>query len=294
MMLNEALKQQYGDLPAPDEEQAESVPVCPTCQGMGVIRYDVAVGDARFGKLFPCPEPTCEATHQRRLAVSQKVMNLSAWNAGYENLTFGSFKELMKQLGKNGMDGKRGAYAAARMFAAANGNPFTLNEAALLAFKKEWPEGKEVNRLSNCVVLTGGVGLGKTGLAVAAVNELRHLGQPVIFIRVLSLIAQIQETYQENATRTTDQVLSLFGSIPFLVIDEFTIENVKSDRLEKVEQIIRERDRRALPTMYTTNLNLDEIYQRWEPRIADIVAKSHWVQMGGLKLRNTSTESEVW
>ena len=69
----------------------------------------------------------------------------------------------------------------------------------------------------------------------------------------------------------------------------------KRQRLEKIEQIIRERDRRGLPTLYTTNHNIEEVYAKWGKRTGDIVAKAHWVAVGGVKLRLTTRKAaDAW
>lgn len=272
---------------------APAVEVCPVCEGLGMVRYAGNPGDAHFGRLYPCPA-NCEAVMRTRRAVSERIMQQSAWNAGYDELTFDSFVAAAQQHGSKGMAGKRGAYAAALAFATSGGQPFTLNQAAQQAWGTVWPGQDNTERPSNCLVLTGDVGTGKTGLAVATTNALRQQGHAVIFMRVQRLIADIQETYRDNATRTTEQVMSLFIHTPFLVIDEFALENHSTDRLEKVEEIIRERDRLGQPTLYTTNLTMAQVYERWQPRIADIVAKAHWVAVAGAKLRQTGKESAAW
>jgi len=273
---------------------APEVEACPVCNGLGVVNYSGNPGDAHFGKLYPCPA-NCEAVLQTRRAVSERVMHQSAWNTGYDNMTFDSFLDAAKAHGANGMAGKRGAYAAALVFASSAGQAFTLDEAARRVWNTPWPnKDANVSRPSNCLVLTGDVGTGKTGLAVAATNALREQSQSVIFMRVQRLIADIQETYRDGATRTTEQVMSLFIRTPFLVIDEFAVENHTTDRLEKAEEIIRERDRLGAPTLYTTNYSLAQVYERWQPRIADIVAKAHWVAVAGAKLRSTAKEAGAW
>jgi hypothetical protein len=75
-------------------------------------------------------------------------------------------------------------------------------------------------------------------------------------------------------------------------VDEFNLKNYTRDRLEIFEDVMRARDKAGLPFMATTNLSLDQFTANWEPQIADVIAKAHWVRMGGVKLRLTST-SEV-
>ncbi len=268
-------------------------PACESCNGTGYISFNVPVGNPYFGKLHTCDNPDCPVVAGRRREQVSIVMQRSTWDIDYGNLTFESFWYLIDPI-PDGWTGKRGAYSATNMFAINNGRPFTLPEAARRAFDMVWP-GKVDTRESIGVVLTGEVGLGKTGLAVAAANLLMAMNMPVVFIRVRDLIARIQETYKQNYDgESADQRLKFYSSVRFLILDEFALENYTDDRLEIVETIIRSRDRSNLPTMITTNLTLKDVYANWQPRIADIVAKSHWVQIGGVKLRQTREKAQTW
>lgn len=274
------------------ERPDELLPVCDACQGTGYIRYDVPFGHPYFGRMYECDAPGCPAVEAHRRQQVETVMKQSTWNADYGRMTFDSFGSLLDSY-ENGWESKRGAFAAASVFAIWDGQPFTLNEAAKHVWNTAWP--KSDNRPSNCVVLTGDVGLGKTGLAVAAANGLMARNKPVVFIRTMELIKRIQETYKQNYEGdSTDQRLKFYSTVHFLVLDEFTLENYTEDRLEIIETVIRSRDRANLPVLITTNMTLSDVYSRWQPRIADIVAKAHWVQVGGAKLRQTREKAETW
>lgn len=291
----QSLKDALSQLPQIElvEKPEEIAPVCANCNGTGYISYNVPVNNPYFGKLYTCDNPDCPVVAQRRREQVAIVMQRSTWDVDYGNMTFESFGNLADSV-KDGWTGKRGAFAASMLFAIRNGQPFTLPEAARQVFNMAWP-GKVDQRYSIGVVLTGEVGLGKTGLAVAATNLLMGLNKPIVFIRIRDLIARIQETYKPNYDgESGDQRLKFYSSVQYLVLDEFTLENYTDDRLEMVETVIRSRDRANLPTMITTNMTLKETYAKWKPRIADIVAKSHWVQIGRAKLRQTREGAETW
>lgn len=304
MQLHEEIRRLFGDIPV---EAAAAVLdpqyVCEACQDRGVIRYAVPVTDPRFGRLYPCTAPGCPTRAQRDMERAERFAAAAEWEADYAGWTFDTFAETLTarfeaaQLApevraKGAFYQKHGAYAAARYFAEHAGAVFSLGEATVSVWRAKYP-GANADRVSNSVALRGDVGLGKTGLAVAAVNLLRANGQAVVFTRVQSIIRRIQDTYGDAATERLDDVLSFYASAPVLVIDEFGLERYADDRLEKLEEIIRGRDRKGLPLMITTNLSLDDLYRLWKPRIADVVAKAHWVAIGGLKLRDTSTREEV-
>lgn len=285
----EALKANITILDTP-----ESAPVaCPTCEGTGYIKFDVPIDDPRFGKMVRCPNPECPTVQSQRLEQARTVMaTRSSWRPDYAEMTFESFEQMMGNSEQN-WQGKRGAYALAKAFAVYN-RPFDLNEAAQYAFNVNWrnaPKGT-----SNSAVFTGPVGVGKTGAAIAAANWLMLQGKIVIFIRTRDLIAHVQDSYGESRrdnpnAAPTDACLQIYMNVPYLILDEFELENYTRDRREIIEKIIRARGDRPemLPTLITTNLTQEQLYDedRWGQRIADIVAKYHWTTVSGTKLRQT-------
>lgn len=273
------------------ETEEPAAPACATCNDTGYVSYNVPTDDKRFGRLYPCTDPGCPIMNRHRRQQSDKVMQQSTWEDGYESLTFDSFHALME--GTAGWNGKRGAYAAAKAFAFSNNTQFTLQQAAQYALGLDWPGAED--RSSNSVVLTGDVGLGKTSCAVSSANALRNQNKVVVFARTLNLIDRVQETYREGwEGDTPDQRKRFFASVPYLILDEFGIKSYTNNRLEIIEDIIRERDRRGLPFMATTNLTLDQMRELWQPQIADIIAKAHWVEVAGVKLRQTTRKVESW
>lgn len=270
-------------------------PACEECEGLGYVRYDVPVGDPRFGKLFPCPNPNCTALSAHRRVQVDEIMRYSTWEQDYSSITFDSFVEVVNRLGDAAWQGKVGAFVAAKMFSRWGGQHFTMQAAARFTIGRDWPNDDGFT--SNSVVLTGDVGTGKTGLAIAATNCLREQDKPVIFIRTLDLIKHVQETYAKDYDgEPTDSRIRRYARVPFLMLDEFGIEAYTSDRKEIVETLIRERDRAGLPFLVTTNLSIEQVYEMkgWDKRIADVVAKAHWINVGGVKLRQTSRKAKEW
>lgn len=265
-----------------------SAPTCPDCDGTGYIHYDVPFDDPRFGKMFKCPNPSCAVWAIHKHEQAEKVMSVrSSWEEGFNEMTFRSFWKLMGNANSPNWRGKRGAYAMALAFSQLN-EPFDQNDASQNAFKSNWPDAQPGK--SRSVVLTGDVGTGKTGLARAACNELRAQNKVVIYIRLQSLIRHIQETYHKDwQGETSDTRMDVFIRVPYLIIDEFEVQNYSDDRLESIERIIRERADKpaALPFMLTTNLTQKNLTDLWGKRIADVVSKAHIVPMTGLKMRQT-------
>lgn len=275
-----------------DTDEIKAV-VCPDCEGTGYIRFDVEYTDERFGKMYPCPNPDCPVRTQQKQSQVQTVMRTrSSWRPDYAEMTFDAFNQIMGKTDARWI-GKRGAYVMAMAFARFPG-AFTQNEAAQYVFEINWPKASPLS--NNSVVFTGTVGVGKTGLAIAAANDLMAQGKIVIFIRTRDLIAHIQDSYGQQRNdnpenKPTDSCLQIYMNAPYLILDEFELQNYTRDRLEIIEKIIRARGDRPqpLPTLITTNLTTEQMYSedRWGQRIADIVAKFHQITVDGVKLRQT-------
>lgn len=267
------------------EIDEEPPTVCEVCGGLGLVRYSVPVGDPRFGKLYPCPA-NCDALAEQRRQRQDRLIRVSHWSEVYDGWNFDNYIDYVDGLGA--APGKFGAYAAALMFAVRAGEPYTLRESLQ---SLEMPGYEDQIESRSNLVLTGGNGVGKTALLVCACNYLRQNGKYPVFMRLQELMNAIQATYGKDNEETTEEVIAVFRTAPILLIDDFNLENYSPDKREKMEDIIRYRDSRGLPFMATTNLTLDEFYKRWGSRIADIVAKAHWVEQGGHKIRSVSNRA---
>lgn len=51
----------WKDASGPSGSETLCKPDCPTCGGVGYIRYDVPFGDPKFGRTFPCPNIPAES-----------------------------------------------------------------------------------------------------------------------------------------------------------------------------------------------------------------------------------------
>lgn len=254
--------------------------MCDHCDDYGMVYDNVAVGHPRYGKLFPCPYCDKGASIKRE-RMARAVKN-SGLPAEYARLSFDTFTSLSVDKRRQ----KNHAAGAAYLFASGGGQPFTLKDAAaVMGVHKDF----ENDAPRSWLVLTGEPGMGKTGLAAAVVNHLSAQRIPVLFVRVRELIRNVQESYGDDQGERTDGLLRLLQTIDYLVLDEFNLPNMKPDRLEIMESVIRGRYANRVPTMATTNWIQEEFISNWGSWIGDIMATAHWLKMGGLKLRSTST-----
>ncbi len=225
------------DAPSTSSETMLGRPDCPICHGLGYVRLDVPVGHPDFGKLFPC---SCreEALRQRRLAALREMSHLQ----NLERYTFASFKPEGIGLSPDRKRNLRLAYEAA------------------LAFARD-PQG--------WLVLRGGYGCGKTHLAAAIANEGVLRGYPVLFITTPDLLDHLRAAFAPNAPQSYDARFEEVRTAPLLILDDLGVEHATPWALEKLFQLLNYRYMTRLPTVITTNRELEDLDPRLRSRLGD-------------------------
>jgi DNA replication protein DnaC len=211
--------------------------VCPICKGLGYLRLNVPPGHPDFGQLVPC---TCRLTRlaERRVAALRTLGDLGVLC----RLTFETFNPEGHSLPPDKQANLRWAYEEARSFA-------------------EKPEG--------WLVLKGGYGCGKTHLAAAIANACVERGQPVLFITVPDLLDHLRATFAPSSPTAYDTRFEEIRTAPVLILDDLGTESSTPWALEKVFQILNHRYNAQLPTVITTNHELEEIPLRLRSRLVD-------------------------
>ena len=104
------------------------------------------------------------------------------------------------------------------------------------------------------IVLIGGPGVGKTGLACGLLLKALQNGHRGVFLRAQDLF---DEMYSSLADRTTRKLLNRLSRVTLLVIDEMGYLNLKPEQTNIFFKLMEERYRR-FPTVITTNLDYPE------------------------------------
>ncbi|MCC7512264.1 MAG: ATP-binding protein, partial [Anaerolineae bacterium] len=215
-------------------------PNCPHCGGAGYVRYDVPMGDPRFGRLEAC---VCRAADiaegaRTRLFELSRLDRLS-------HLTFENFES-------------RGNKNARFM---------TPQDVHNLEAAKETAENF-ARSPQGWLLIEGGYGCGKTHLAAAIANFAVNMGTPTLFITVPDLLDTLRFAYSDPETTFEARFEEVRGA-DLLVLDDFGTQNATGWAQEKLFQIINFRYINKLPTVITTNLMLDEIESRIRSRLQD-------------------------
>ena len=209
----------------------------PLCGGLGLISYDVDVSDPRFGRLFRCPNNPLEHDAERR----ERLRSLSNLGA-FAGKTFDSFRSEGLMLTPYEQQSLQTARQAAQRYA-------------------ESPDG--------WLLLAGGYGCGKTHLAAAVGNLRLEAGDHVLFVTAPDLLDHLRSTFGPNSEVAYDQMFDRIRSAHLLILDDLGAENPSQWAQEKLFQLLNHRYSYRLPTVITTNVEIDLLDARIRSRLVD-------------------------
>jgi DNA replication protein DnaC len=223
------------DTPAPSSDEQEWL--CPVCGGTGYLRQDVPVGHPDFGKLIECQ---CRQTERetKRLNDLRSISNLETM----ARFTFDKFVPDGYGLTEERRRNLRMAFEIACTFADET---------------KGW------------LVFLGGYGCGKTHLAAAIANHVVSQGRTALFVVVPDLLDHLRATYSPHSTVTYDQRFEEIKTASLLILDDLGAHSSTQWAQEKLFQLFNYRYNAQLPTVVTSNHELEEIDVRIRSRIID-------------------------
>lgn len=129
-------------------------------------------------------------------------------------------------------------------------NDDRANPTASDAVKRYADEWQENLRAGKGLLLCGGVGSGKTFLAVAAANEI--VKQSSVYVSELSTLARDAGDFNKDMDR-------IIENVGLLVIDDIGVERSSEYVMENAYAIINGRYKTGLPVICTTNLTPREL-----------------------------------
>ena len=211
--------------------------VCPICKGAGYLVKDVPFGHPDFGQLYPC-QCKIEELEAKRLSDLQDLSQLGKLS----RMTFQSFKPEGIGLNTQKRENLRRACERAKHFA---------------------------QESVGWLILKGGYGCGKTHLAAAISNYRIANGQPVLFVVVPDLLDHLRATYAPTSRVSYDERFEQVRAAPLLILDDLGTQSSTPWAQEKLYQILNYRYNARLPTVVTTNRELEEIDLRLRSRLVD-------------------------
>ena len=212
--------------------------LCPVCGGTGWLRHDVPVGHPDFGKLIPCKCKLRDQETQR-----QKNLRTISNMQSMARFTFDTFMPDGLGLTEEKRRNLRMVYEVALEFA-------------------QNPEG--------WLILLGGYGCGKTHLAAAIANYVIDQGHPSLFVVTPDLLDHLRSTYSPTSSVAYDERFEQIRNASLLILDDLGAHSSTPWAQEKLFQIFNYRYNAQLPTVITSNHELEEIDERIRSRFADL------------------------
>lgn len=152
---------------------------------------------------------------------------------------------------------------------------------ACIEFAELVASGKETDNL----LLSGGVGLGKTFLCSAIANRCLQARKTVVYLTFPDLVDLIRRRKFEEADSEVDSENWLNGA-DLVILDDLGAEKVTEFVIQELFVLINHRVNRRLPFVISTNLSLKDLEGTYTSRIySRIVGTSRILRLQGEDLR---------
>lgn len=138
--------------------------------------------------------------------------------------------------------------------------------ATILNFCKDY--AKNFTKKAQSLVMYGGTGLGKTHLSLAIANVVTERGYGVYYGSIQSIMESLEKEHFGRKQITDESEKESVVNADLLIIDDLGVEFVTQFTTAALHDIINTRILKGLPTIISTNLEMDEIYEKYTQRIA--------------------------
>lgn len=137
---------------------------------------------------------------------------------------------------------------------------FTLDSYAALSGRNQLVSDlREWQASDRWLLLTGDVGVGKTGIAVSILIDAMRHGSAGLYVTTPMFLSRLRATYREQGEDVDEMaILASVTSVPLLVLDELGVVRLSEWGMEKIWTVINERWLAGRRTIVTSNLRIED------------------------------------
>lgn len=139
------------------------------------------------------------------------------------------------------------------------------------------------------LLLVGGNGRGKTGLAIAAVRALCERGIAARFVPVVVMLDRVRQTFDNAKGQPSEVVWAEYQRAPVLVLDDLGAPRVTEWVREQITALIEERRTANRPTVITSDVGADVLTEQYGPRLVSRLREYQRITVPGGDLRGSDT-----
>lgn len=129
-------------------------------------------------------------------------------------------------------------------------------------------EFEDVLKDGRCLIMTGGVGTGKTHLACAIANKVVQ-DHSVFYTTAIKLSRMVKDTYSRDSKETESEVISRLVHKELLIIDEVGMQFGSDAEKMILFEVINGRYENMRPTILSANMTLPELKNFVGDRVID-------------------------
>ena len=127
---------------------------------------------------------------------------------------------------------------------------------------------------SGNLLFNGGTGLGKTLLSACIARAAAEKGHSVAYESATRLFAKLEKNHFRPDEDSAGEVAALYDTT-LLIIDDLGTELTGAFTVSALYALVNDRLLNGKPTIISTNLNINEIRQRYSPQIASRLEGSY-------------------
>lgn len=109
------------------------------------------------------------------------------------------------------------------------------------------------------LIMTGGVGTGKTHLANSMVIDLTDNNKDCGRVNLIDMVRRLKDTWNKNSEESEKEVLEIYSSCDLLIIDEVGVQFNSDTEKMFVFDVINSRYEEELPTVIVSNLDINGV-----------------------------------